>query len=150
MVYIEVNQENGGAYMARTVDKEKFLAKIPEQFRSLLRAEENYSFVVGTWKLDDEHLKTIFPSVPDKLKPLYDWRINKPSAKRGNRSNLPYDPDEIKLASDLMKCSPGAVIVVEGGVTGTLLTVQVLAKLDIDGQTKTFSITGIDHIESKK
>jgi hypothetical protein len=149
MVYIE-NNLNVEAIMARTVDKEKFLSKIPEQFRSLLRAEESYSFVVGTWKLDDDHLRTIFPSVPDKLKPLYDWRINKPSAKRGNRSNLPYGADEIKLAADLMRCSPGATIAVEDGVTGTLLTVQVLAKLDVDGQTKTVSITGIERVESKK
>ena len=136
--------------MARTVDKDKFLGKIPEQFKGLLRSDTDFAFAVNLWKLEDEQIRQLFASIPDKLKPLFDWRVNKPTAKRGNRSNLPYDTESIKLTVDLMKCSPGATIAVEEGVTGTLLTVQVLAKLEIEGQVKTFSISSIDHIESKK
>jgi hypothetical protein len=136
--------------MARSVDKDKFLGKLPEQFRTAVRSESDFKLVSTMWKMDDDHIKQLFASIPDKLKPLFDWKINKPGAKRGNRSNLPYETEVIKLTVDLMKCSPGATIVAEDGVSGTLLTVQVLAKLEVGGQIKTFSISNIDHIESKK
>ena len=136
--------------MARSVDKDKFLSKIPDNKKGLVRAENDFKFVTHMWKMDDEHIKQLFASIPDKLKPLFDWKINKPTGKRGNRSNLPYDTETVKLTVDLMKCSPGATIVADEGVSGTLLTVQVLAKIEVGGQIKTFSISSIDHIESKK
>ncbi len=136
--------------MARTVDKDKFLSKIPDHLKSLVRAENDFKFVTHMWKMDDEYIRQLFASIPDKLKPIFEWKLNKPSAKRGNRSNLPYDTETVKLTVDLMKCSPGATIVVDEGVAGTLLTVQVLAKIEVNGQTKTYSISSVDHIESKK
>jgi hypothetical protein len=97
--------------------------------------------------LDDEHIKTLMPSIPEKLKPIFDQRINKPAGKRGNRSNLPYDTEEIKMATALMKQSPGATILTDDGVEGILLTVQVLAKLQVGEAIKTVSITGIQEIK---
>ena len=136
--------------MARTVDKDKFLSKIPDHLKSLVRAENDFKFVTHMWKMAVAYIRQLFASIPDKLKPIFEWKLNKPSAKRGNRSNLPYDTETVKLTVDLMKCSPGATIVVDEGVAGTLLTVQVLAKIEVNGQTKTYSISSVDHIESKK
>ena len=85
-----------------------------------------------------------------KLKPLFDWKLTKPVGKRGNRSNIPYDADSIKLTQELMKLSPGATVSAEGGIAGTLLTVQVLVKLDVGGQIKTVSISNIERVDSRK
>lgn len=136
--------------MARTIDKDKFLTKIPEQFKSLIRSENDLKTASDLWKLDEDLLRTLFSSIPDKLKPLFDWKLTKPAGKRGNRSNIPYDSDTIKLAAELMKCHPGATVSADEGLSGSLLTVQVLVKLDVGGTTKTVSISNIEKIESKK
>jgi hypothetical protein len=133
--------------MARTPDRDKFLTKIPEEFHKLLKKDEDFDFTIKLWKLEDDQIKTLMPSIPEKLKPIFDQRINKPAGKRGNRSNLPYDTDDIKLATALMKQSPGANILTDDGVEGTLLTVQVLAKLQVGEAVKTVSITGIQEIK---
>lgn len=136
--------------MARTIDKEKFLSKLPDQFKGLIRTEADLKIASDLWKLDEDILRTLFSSIPDKLKPLFDWKLTKPAGKRGNRSNIPYGIDAIKLTNELMKCSPGAVIHAEGELSGTLLTVQVLVKLEVGGQIKTVSISNIEKVESKK
>ena len=136
--------------MARTIDKDKFLAKIPDQFKGAIRTDGDLKTASDLWKLDEDLLRTLFSSIPEKLKPLFDWKLTKPVGKRGNRSNIPYDTESIKLTNELMKCSPGAIISAEDGLTGTLLTVQVLVKLDVNGQTKTVSISNIEKIETKK
>ena len=137
--------------MARLPVKERFLSNIPAELHSTVRAEADFKFAFSLWKLDDAQIKTLFSSIPDKLKPLFDWKLNKPVGKRGNRSILPYPTDTIKIANELLKGHPGAIVIAEGGITGTLLTVQVLAKVDVGGgKIKTFSVTGIEKVESKK
>ena len=136
--------------MARTIDKDKFLNKIPDQFKGAIRTDNDLKTASDLWKLDEDLLRTLFSSIPEKLKPLFDWKLTKPAGKRGNRSNIPYDTETIKLATELMKCHPGATISADEGLTGSLLTVQVLIKLDVNGQTKTVSISNIQKVESKK
>ena len=136
--------------MARNIDKDKFLSKIPEQFRGAIRSENDLKVAADLWKLDEDLLRTLFSSIPEKLKPLFDWKLTKPVGKRGNRSNIPYNTEAIKLTQELMKSSPGATISAEGGLVGTLLTVQVLVKLDVGGQIKTVSISNIEKVESRK
>ena len=132
--------------MARTPDKDKFLGKIPEEFHKLLKKDEDFDFTSKIWKLDDSQIKMLFPSIPDRLKPVFEWKTNKPAGKRGNRSNLPYSTEDIKMTSALMKLEPGAVVVTDEDVEGTVLTVQILVKMQVGDAIKTASISGIKEI----
>jgi len=46
-----------------------------------------------------------------------------------------------------MKLTPGAIIVAEDDVSGALLTVQVLIKIQVDDAIKTVSISNIKEIK---
>jgi len=134
--------------MARIANKEKFLAKLPEDFHKLLKKDEDFDTLFQMWKLDDEIVKTLFSSIPEKLKPIFEWRMSdKPVGKRGNKSSIPYSTEHIKLAQQLMKLTPGAIIVAEDDVSGALLTVQVLIKIQVDDAIKTVSISNIKEIK---
>ena len=134
--------------MARIANKEKFLAKLPEDFHKLLKKDEDFDTLFQMWKLDDEIVKTLFSSIPEKLKPIFEWRMSdKPVGKRGNKSSIPYSTEHIKLAQQLMKLTPGAIIVAEDDVSGALLTVQVLIKIQVDDVIKTVSISNIKEIK---
>lgn len=134
--------------MARPVDREKFLKKIPEDFHKLLRKDEDFETINQMWKLDNGVLKTLFASIPDKLKPIFEWKMaDKPVGKRGNKSSIPYSSEHIKLAQQLMKLSPGATIVSDDDISGSLLTVQVLVKMQVGDTIKTVSISNIKEIQ---
>jgi len=134
--------------MARTVNKEKFLAKIPEEFHKLIKKDEEFETMNQMWKLDNEIVKTLFASIPEKLKPIFEWKLaDKPTGKRGNKSSIPYSTEHIKLAQQLMKLAPGATIVSEDDVSGSLLTVQVLIKIQVGDAIKTVSISNIKEIK---
>jgi hypothetical protein len=133
--------------MARAFDKEKFLNKLPDEFQKLLRRDEDFSIVTGLWKLPAEVVNSLLPSVNEKLHPIFDWKFNKPASKRGKKSILPYPTDRIKLTGELMKSKVGAIITADGGLSGALQTVQVLAKIEVGGKIKTVSINNIVSIE---
>ena len=134
--------------MARPVVKEKFLAKLPEEFHKLLKKDEDFETLAQLWKLDDEIVKTLFASIPEKLKAIFEWKLSdKPVGKRGNKSSIPYSSEHIKLAQSLMKLNPGATIIAEDNVSGELLTVQVLVKIQVGDSIKTVSISNIKDIK---
>lgn len=133
--------------MARPIDKQKFLSKIPEEFHKLLKKDEDFEVLTNMWKLDSSLIRTLFASIPEKLKPIFEWKMtDKPAGKRGNKSSIPYASEDIKLAQALMKLAPGATIVAEDDLTGTLLTVQVLIKIQVGDAIKTVSISNIKEI----
>jgi len=132
--------------MPRIANKEKFLDKLPEEFHKLLAKEENFSLVFGLWKLPAESVKSLLPSINEKLHPIFDWKFNKPAGKRGKKSALPYSSDKVKLASELLKSNAGVTVNAEGGMSGNLITVQVTAKLNVNGKTKFVSINNIENI----
>jgi len=133
--------------MAKPVNREKILKRIPEDFHKLLKRDEDFETINQMWKLDNSVLKTLFASIPDKLKPIFEWRMaDKPVGKRGNKSSIPYSTDHIKLAQQLMKLSPGATITAEDDISGNLITVQVLIKVQVGDAVKTVSLSNIKEI----
>jgi|GEM_PF-4834084 len=134
--------------MARLLNKEKFLSKLPADLQKLLHKDEDFTMVTGLWKLPEATVKSLLPSVNEKLRPIFDWKFTKkPTAKRGQKSSIPFATDKVKLASELMKSKVGDVITAEGGLRGTLVTVQVLAKIDVGGKIKTVSVNNVISVE---